>query len=332
MNDIANDANKFHFTVYADDTSLVQPICTFTSETNGNLNIADAINSELHLITDWLCLNKLSLNAKKTKMMIFHHRQRNISKINLQLSINNTKIEQVKEFNFLGILLDECMTWNPHIQNISGKISRVNGVLSRLKRFLPCNILNMIYNALIQPHLNYGVLLWGNNVKRIHKLQKWALRSITLSKYNAHTEPLFKKLNLLKIQDIYTLCLLKFYYKYKNDLLPKFFAGMFDAIYPTHSYATRQREQPVLIRSKTQAAQATIRYSLPIAIQKINVNVMNKIDTHSFSGFTNYAKSHLISLYNSLCEKKLLYMQWIIKMAFTARFILKIVVIQSLLC
>ena len=194
------------------------------------------------------------------------------------------------------------MTWNPHIQKISGKIARVNGVLSRLKRFVPCNILTMIYNALIQPHLNYGVLLWGNNVKRIHKLQKWALRSITASKYNAHTDPLFIKLNILKIQDIYTLCLLKFYYKYKNDLLPNYFTGMFNAIFPTHNYATRQRKKPVPTKCKTQTAQASIRYSLPKAIPKIHENVMNKISTHSFSGFSNYAKKHFISLYNPTCE------------------------------
>merc|ERR1711942_176732 len=97
MNDIANVTDKFHFTLYADDTSLIEPICTFTTGTNGNSVTSQAINSELNRITDWLCLNKLSLNAKKTKMMIFHHRQRNISKIKLKLSINNTNIEQLKE-------------------------------------------------------------------------------------------------------------------------------------------------------------------------------------------------------------------------------------------
>ena len=188
MNDIANVTDKFQFTLYADDTSLVEPICTFTSDVNNNAEATKAINKELNLITDWLCLNKLPLNAKKTKMMIFHHRQRNISNIKLNLCMNNTNIEQVKEFNFLSIMLDECMIWKSHIQKISSKMSSVNGTLSRLKRFLPRDILKTIYNALIQPHLNYGVLLWGKNVKRIHKLQTWAIRSVTCSKHNAHTK------------------------------------------------------------------------------------------------------------------------------------------------
>ena len=163
---------------------------------------AHTIDKELHLITDWLCLNKLSLNAKKTKMMIFHHRQRSIKKLNLHLCINDTKIEQVTEFNFLGIMLDECLTWNSHIQKISSKIAIVNGTLTRLKRFLPQVILKTIYSVLVQPHLNYGILLWGKNIKRILKLQKWALRAITSSKFIAHTDPLFIELKLLNVHDI----------------------------------------------------------------------------------------------------------------------------------
>ena len=134
MNDISSVTKNFHFTLYADDTSLIEPICTFTSGTNGNIEASQSINKELSLITDWLCLNKLSLNAKKTKMMLFHHRQRDISKIKLDLFINDTKIEKVNEFNFLGIMLDECMTWDSHINKIAGKISQVNGALSRLKK------------------------------------------------------------------------------------------------------------------------------------------------------------------------------------------------------
>ena len=234
-------------------------------------------------------------------MMIFHHRQKNISKINLQLFINNTKIDQVKEFDFLGITIDECMSWNAHINKISSKISRVNGVLSRLKRFVPSNILKMIYNALIQPHLNYGILLWGTNTTRIQKLQKWSVRSITLSKYNAHTNPLFIRLKLLKIQDMYSLCLLKFYHKYKNNVLPSYFNGMFEVVYPTHNYSTRQRGQPRLAGCRTKLAETAIRYSLPSAISQINENITSKILTHSLNGLSNYAKSYFISQYDPIC-------------------------------
>ena len=234
-------------------------------------------------------------------MMIFHHRQRNISNIKLNLSINNTHIEQVNEFNFLGLMLDKCLTWNSHIQKISSKICVVNGILNRLKKFLPSDILKIIYNALIQPHLNYGILLWGKNTKRIQKLQKWAVRSITCSKYNAHTDPIFIKLKLLKIHDLYKLNLLKFFFKYNENSLPNYFNGMFDSIYPNHHYSTRQREQPMVARGKTSAANNSIRFSLPKEISNTHDLILEKLNTHSFDGFSNYVKQFYISQYNPLC-------------------------------
>ena len=302
MNDISEVTNKFHFTLYADDTSLIEPICTFTTDLKNYTEASNTINQELKLITDWLCLNKLSLNAKKTKTMIFHHRQRNISEIKLNLSINDTPIEQVNEFNFLGLMFDECMTWKSHTQKICSKIAVVNGTLNRLKRFISCDILKTIYNALIQPHLNYGILLWGKNTKRINKLQKWSVRAITCSKYNAHTDPLFIKLKLLKIQDIYKLNILKFYFKYKKESLPNYFHGMFDMVYPTHHYSTRGRDQPVVARGRTSAANNSIRFTLPEEIRNTNDCITNKLTTHSLNGFSNYAKQHFVSQYNPICE------------------------------
>ena len=94
------------------------------------------------------------------------------------------------------------MTWKSHINKISSKISCTIGTLNRLKRFLPKHILITLYNTLILPHINYGILTWGNNINRIQRLQKWAIRTVTNSKYNAHCDPLFKNLSLLKACDI----------------------------------------------------------------------------------------------------------------------------------
>ena len=73
--------------------------------------------------------------------------------------------------------------------------------MKQLKHFLPANIMKTLYNSLILPHISYGIILWGKELKRINKLQKWAIRTIDVAKYNAHTEPIFKRLHLLKAQD-----------------------------------------------------------------------------------------------------------------------------------
>ena len=123
MNDIHKVTDKFNFVLYADDTSLVEPLCTFKFSIDENIHdISNNINTELDAVYEWLSLNKLSLNAKKTKMMLFHHRQQNISELIPKLTINKVPIEYVKEFNFLGITLDECMTWNRHINKIACKL------------------------------------------------------------------------------------------------------------------------------------------------------------------------------------------------------------------
>ena len=73
-----------------------------------------------------------------------------------------------------------------------------------------------MYNSLVLPHLQFGILAWGFNMGRLEKLQKRAVRIITCQKYNAHTDPLFKKLSLLKLNDLFRVNVLKLYYKFHN--------------------------------------------------------------------------------------------------------------------
>ena len=80
--------------------------------------------------------------------------------------------------------------------------------------------MKLIYNSLVVPHITYGLILWGHKIKRINKLQKWAIRTIVNAKYNEHTEPIMKKLKILKVKDIFTLTAIKIFHKYKNNKLP----------------------------------------------------------------------------------------------------------------
>ena len=149
------------------------------------------------------------MNVSKTKFMIFHYHQRNIEPIVPEIKINSERIEKVSEFNFLGYTIDEHLGWKPHIQKISNKIARTLGIMCRLKNFLPTRILRMLYNSLILPHLQYSILARGFNMGRLEKLQKRAVRIISLGKYNSHTNPLFEKLNLLKLKDLFELNVFK---------------------------------------------------------------------------------------------------------------------------
>ena len=108
-------------------------------------SITDNINIELDKICDWLAVNKLSLNANKSNYMIFHHRQKKLKSTSIPiLEMNHTLTKQVNEFSFLGPTVNNHMDWNSHITNISNKITTTMGIMNRIKKSIPQQILNLM--------------------------------------------------------------------------------------------------------------------------------------------------------------------------------------------
>ena len=97
------------------------------------------------------------------------------------------------------------------------------GILHKLKRTFPQHILRTIYNSLIHPHFIYGLYLWGLKCRRIKVLQKKAVRILAFKPYISHSTPIFKTLQIFKIEDLYTVQLYKLYYKLRSNLLPSYF-------------------------------------------------------------------------------------------------------------
>ena len=118
-------------------------------------------------------------------------------------------------------------------------------MINSLKKTLPFNILRIIYNSLILPHLNYGILAWGRKTTKIDIIQKRAVRILAASKYNAHMGPLFKKqLNLLKVSDMYKIQEIKIYYKLVHKQLPTYFNNFkYQTNYELHRHNTRTRHK-----------------------------------------------------------------------------------------
>ena len=111
INDLPLVSPVFRMLMYADDTTL---FCNINNDINDNES-----NRQLNTISEWLLSNKLSLNIKKTKYMVFHTNQRRLLYPNLYL--NMMKIERVTQFNFLGIVLSLNLKWNKHTDHISKK-------------------------------------------------------------------------------------------------------------------------------------------------------------------------------------------------------------------
>ena len=132
------------------------------------------------MVADWFRANKLSLNLDKTNFMIFHPYQRTICNINIQ--IDNKVLTSVNTTKFLGVIIDKNINWKPHIQKVKLCISKIVGVMYKLKDFIPKHVLLSLYKTLLLPHLNYCAIVWANAspsiVNYVFLLQKRAIRII----------------------------------------------------------------------------------------------------------------------------------------------------------
>ena len=129
----------------------------------------------------------------------------------LHFYLNASPIEYIHEFNFLGLTFDSSLSFKFHLTKIGNKISRVIGLLHKLKHIFPSYLLRMICNSLILPHMNYSLLAWGANCHSIELLQNKAVRVIDFKSPLAHTEPILKGMDQLKLPDMYTCHLIKNY-------------------------------------------------------------------------------------------------------------------------
>ena len=296
INDLPRVSPLFNMVMYADDTTLY---CNLSNNTNEN-----DLNSELHKISEWLASNKLALNAQKTKFMVFHSMQRKVKYP--VLTINNTIIERVKQFNFLGVILHYTLKWQKHIDYISKKVSKAIGVMYRLKHIYPEAVLLFIYQSIINAHFTYGLLVWGSKINTnhpLHLLQKRALRIVKNTDYVTHSEPICKDLRLLKMPDMFRFALWKFYFKLMNNKLPPYFENMKPVLPRICDNYDIRRPSFHLPLIKHDFAEQLISYQLTTMLNENgSTRFSSKVFTHSFSGFSYYLKNVIIDRYIMNCN------------------------------
>jgi len=295
INDLHHSTSFFHLIKYADDITLLTSLTK--QECNCQKTIQN-INDNLETISKWLKLNKLSINVSKTKCIAFHMPQKKFTYPKIFLC--KSTISYVHEFNYLGIIFNENLNWKNHTNYISNKISKTIGVMRCLKHEIPQHILKTIYYSLIHSHLNYGILCWGWNNKQVATLQKKAIRVVTNSKYNAHTEPLFKKMRILKFQDIIYQKLYKFFHRYLTKLLPDYFIETSFVKVLKHHYGTRNRlfEIPKISHKY---AENCVRYQLACLLNQTDKTIFEIALNHSEFAFAMYIKKYLINNYSETC-------------------------------
>jgi len=217
------------------------------------------------------------------------------------LNIGSAIIEKKQCVKLLGMHLDDKMTWNTHINICKSKISSSIYAIKRLKHILPKSYLRTLYFTMVHPYLTYGIAIWGAtyNVHRnkLFILQKRIIRIISGAKYNDHTSPLFQKLHILKLDDIYTVQAAKFVFKYKQNALPLPLQSLFMSNSDIHQRITRQSQDLHVKKCRTTLATHHITCkgpqiwnSLPNYIKSMSGETVNK--------FTSMLSTHIIQQYS----------------------------------
>jgi hypothetical protein len=296
INDIINSSSLLQFTLFADDTNLLHH--------NKSLPVlVTQLNFELICLSTWFSANKLSLNANKTKFILFGNRHLSVhDQALLQINIDGVVIERVEFIKFLGVFIDAKLNWHKHILETSKKVSCGVMILNKTKDFLPLSVRMNLYYAFIYSHLSYCNIVWGfaspSTLNCLFMLQKKAVRLVSKSSYRDHTNPLFRSLSLLKLFDIYKLQVCLFILKCKhlhtsNPSLPFYQHFFFSSV--NKNYNTRCHPLNLTIPfCKSSVRKCAILFSGPLIWNSLPDHVKS---VDSYSSFKLQFTSYCTSLY-----------------------------------
>ena len=222
--------------LFADDTNLLM--------SHSNLKkLSKLLNNDLKSLCNWLKANKIALNVAKTELVIFKHPNKQINYQNLRLKIDGKKLTPSKNVKYLGVHIDQNLAFKHHIDNVCKKLRRSNGVLSKIRHFVPTLTLKQIYFAIFESHMKYAGMIWGQKgnpaCNRVITLQNNAMRILTFASYRASSKPIYNMLNIDNFRNHIFLqnCLFVLYQKL--GLLPEIFKNMFSP--RIHNYNTRRK-------------------------------------------------------------------------------------------
>ena len=243
INDLPNISNILQFYLFADDTNIY-----YEAENLDKLELV--INKELKKLHTWLIVNRLSLNIDKTNFVVFHPYNKPLKK-HITLKIYKKAISEKEQVKYLGITIDSTLSWRNHIDNVSNKISKTVGLLYKIRYFVDIKIIKTLYYSLVYPHLIYGIEVWGSaaetHLNKLLILQKKIVRLICYSDKRqadysfSPSNPLFYKLEIHKIHDIFKINLSKFIFKCLNKMTPVSFHSWYQLTSVLYRYGTRSK-------------------------------------------------------------------------------------------
>ena len=284
INDLVHCSNDVKFILYADDSNI------FVSDVSIE-NCVTNMNNGLNAIKLWMCCNRLTLNVDKSCYMLFKRRGHVDGHIGVK--IDNLDLNRVDSVKFLGVALDERLSWCVHAANIAGRISKFVPILYNVRSNLDLKSMKIIYYALIYPNIIYCNSVWGNccaiYLSPLELVLKKIVRVMTFGSRYEHTPPLFQNLSLLNIKNVNKYMSLLFVFKCLSKNNELFIPHHID-MYNTRSNNTSMIQIPNIISSHSRQG---IRWS---GVELWNWLPGEVKSPASYSTFKFKLKQHLLEV------------------------------------
>jgi hypothetical protein len=248
--------------LFADDTSIL-----FTHHNFEDFHR----NSEIVLgnVNTWFKNNYLSLNTEKTHYI--HFKTKNSQPNNINLHLENNRIFNTQSTKFLGLIVDNMLSWKPHINYLINKLSTACYVIRSIKPYVNTNAIIMIYHSLFHAVMTYGIIFWGNSSHstEVFKIQKKAIRIIMGCGSRESCRNLFKELHILPLMSQYIFSLLMFV----SNNREQYFAN-----FEIHNMNTRHINDLHLPRTHLSIYQKGVYYSGIKIFNSLPRNIKKNID------------------------------------------------------
>ena len=232
-NDLAN-ASNFNINLFADDTCL--------SLSNKSLfELEVQCNREAARVNDWFIANKLTTNSKKASNFLLSHCSRGV--VDFKINMGNVELKRVDSVKYLGIFLDEKVTWSHQIDYLSKRLSSAAGIFSKLRYYLNVKTMIEMYHSLFNSKLQYAILCWGSasttKISKLQVLQNKAIRNMNKAPRYFRLDNYYLNHRILKVKDLYDLEIAKFMHGHSQGTLPICFYSFFIESRNLHNYNTR---------------------------------------------------------------------------------------------
>lgn len=273
LNDLFSLKVKGEIISFADDTAI------FYSEKDWTL-LKKTVETDLATIFSWFSNKLLTINYSKTCYLTFTSYNRFLpayKKLSIKLNTNEVEIASVQNIKYLGVFIDCNLKWDVHINYVVKKLRTLLYKFRHLSQLLQIEQLKTLYHALIESHINYGIVAWGaatnNHIKNLQTIQKLILKIVYKKHWTYPTDNLFAETKLFDIRQLYCQTLLIRQHNNKNEL--KSIEHDHNTRYKTNATVVPKTEKTIAQRCFTYLG-PKIYNILPPVIKKINSRNMFK--------------------------------------------------------